>query len=293
MDTFSKVDNATPVESSSSAVSWSAVFGGAVAATAATLVLLLVGSGLGLTMVSPWRAESASAETISISGAIWLVVVQWLSAALGGYLAGRLRTKWVGVHTDEIYFRDTAHGLLAWAIATLLVAALLSSAAASVARGVTGAAGAIAGAAGVTAAENADNVPAYFSDALLRPANPASPPAGEVSAAAAGEVARILSNAAVTGALPADDRSYLERLIAARTGSTEAEAKARIDTVLKQAEDAKVKAQQVADDARKTAATAALLGALSLMVGAFIAAVSGALGGSQRDDDVVLKNDAA
>ncbi|MDR6757011.1 hypothetical protein J2Y48_002307 [Mycoplana sp. BE70] len=288
MATFAAKDDVTPVESTSSAVSWAAVFGGAVTAAAVTLILLLVGSGLGLTMVSPWKAESASAETISTTGAIWLVVVQWLSAALGGYLAGRLRTKWVGVHTDEIYFRDTAHGLLAWAVATLLVAALVSSAATSVARGVTGAAGAVAGAAGATAVatgENTNNITQYFSDALLRPANPANPPQGQVPSGALGEVARILSNAAVAGALPADDRSYLERLIAARTGSSEAEAKARIDAVLKQAEDAKAKAQKVADDARKTAATVALLGALSLMVGAFIAAVSGALGGRQRDDD--------
>lgn len=288
MATFAaKGDNVTPVESASSAVSWAAVLGGAVTAAAVTLVLLLVGSGLGLTMVSPWTGESASAETLSTTGAIWLVVVQWLSAALGGYLAGRLRTKWVGVHTDEIYFRDTAHGLLAWAIATLLVVALLSSAATSVTRGLTGVAGAVAGAAGATAVaagENANDISQYVSDALLRPTNPASPPQGQVPSAA-GEVTRILSNAAVAGGLPADDRSYLERLIAARTGASEAEAKARIDAVLKQAEDAKAKARRVADDARKAAATVALLGALSLMVGAFIAAVSGALGGSQRDEE--------
>src|SRR4051812_37273375 len=90
-----------PVESSSSAVSWASIFAGAIAASAITLVLLLVGAGLGFSMVSPWQSQSASPVTLGVSAVIWLVVVQWLSAGLGGYLTGRLRTKWVGVHTYE------------------------------------------------------------------------------------------------------------------------------------------------------------------------------------------------
>ena len=115
-------------ESSSSAVSWGAIIAGAFAAATLTFILMLLGSGLGLTMVSPWSNESASVTTFAVSTAIWLVIVQWLSSGLGGYLTGRLRTKWVGIHTDETFFRDTAHGFMAWALATLLVVFVLGSA---------------------------------------------------------------------------------------------------------------------------------------------------------------------
>src|SRR6476660_8481682 len=114
------------VESSASAVEWAAIFGGALAAFGVTAILLTLGPGLGLTTVSPWSFSNPSPTAFGTAAAIWLVVTQWLSSAFGGYLSGRLRTKWVGVRTDEVLFRDTAHGLLAWALATLLLAALVT-----------------------------------------------------------------------------------------------------------------------------------------------------------------------
>ena len=128
------------VESSASAVEWASIFGGALAAFGVTLILLTLGPGLGLTTVSPWSFTDPSPTTFGTVAAIWLVVTQWLSSAFGGYLTGRLRTKWVGIRTDEVLFRDTAHGLLAWALATLLIAALVtvgSAATASVATAVS------------------------------------------------------------------------------------------------------------------------------------------------------------
>src|SRR6218665_1045483 len=115
------------VESSVPGLAWGPVIGGAVAASSLTLILLLLGAGVGLTMVSPWSGESASFTTVTVTAAIWFVVVQWLSSALGGYLTGRLRTKWAGVHTDEVFFRDTAHGFLSWALATVVVVGLAGS----------------------------------------------------------------------------------------------------------------------------------------------------------------------
>jgi hypothetical protein len=128
------------VESSASAVEWASIFGGALAAFGVTLILLTLGPGLGLTTVSPWSFTNPSPTTFGTVAAIWLVITQWLSSAFGGYLTGRLRTKWVGIRTDEVLFRDTAHGLLAWALATLLIAALVtvgSAATASVATAVS------------------------------------------------------------------------------------------------------------------------------------------------------------
>jgi hypothetical protein len=281
------VATTAPEESPRSAISWGAVIAGGVAAAAATLVLTLVGSGLGLTMVSPFSNQSASLTTLTVSTAVWLIIVQWASAALGGYLAARLRTKWVNVHTDEVFFRDTAHGFLAWALATLLVAALLGSTiSAMVGTGVQAASNVAAGAAmgGAAAATNDNgNQTSYFVDALLRPADPTKPVegGGQVSA----EVSRILIASAASGEMQADDRAYLERLVAARTGLSPADAKARVDAVLQRADAAAQQAKQAAETARKAGATFALVGALSLVIGAFIASVSAAIGGRLRDEN--------
>lgn len=294
--TITTSEAVAPVESSSSAVSWGPIVAGGFAAATLTFVLMLLGSGLGLTMVSPWSGQSASLTTFAVSTAVWLVIVQWLSSALGGYLTGRLRTRWVGIHTDETFFRDTAHGFMAWALATLLVVFVLGSAlssalgtgvqaASTVASGA--ALGASAGASANAKSENASGVTSYFVDSLFRPNDPArlAAPGAEGDAAATALATQILAMSATRGEVTAEDRTYLGQLVAARTGLSEADATARVDAVLKQAEDAKNSAQQAADTARKAGATFALVAALSLAIGAFIASVSAAFGGSQRDDE--------
>jgi hypothetical protein len=141
------------VESTKSAVSWGAIVAGAVVAAAVSLILLALASGLGLASVSPWPNSGASLTTFSVMTAIGLIVVQWVASGFGGYVTGRLRTKWTGTHTHEVFFRDTAHGFIMWALSTVLVASLLASATASlVGAGAHGAAmvatGAAAGGAG-------------------------------------------------------------------------------------------------------------------------------------------------
>jgi hypothetical protein len=197
---------------------------------------------------------------------------------------------------DEVYFRDTAHGFLAWALATLLLVGLLGSALTSVIGGgvqaastvASGAAlGASAGAAGKgqTGAQGND-VTGYFVDSLFRPANPAaaSTQGPEGAAAATGEATRILLSSAASGEMSADDRTYLAQLVSACTGLSQADAEARVNAVLKRIDDAKAKAKEAADTARKAGLTTALIGALSLFIGAFIAAVAAAIGGSERDE---------
>lgn len=279
------------IESNVPALAWGPVIGGATTASAASLILLLLGSGVGLTMVSPWSGESASFTTVSVTAAIWFVIVQWLSSALGGYLTGRLRTKWAGVHTDEVFFRDTAHGFLSWALATVVVAGLAGSAftsfvgsgiqaASSVAT--TAAVGATAAAAGTN--EAPDLATGYFTDLLLRPQE-ATARAQSDDAAATAEVSRILMQGAARGEVPEADRAYIATIVASRAAISPDEARARVDQVLQQIEDAKNAALKAADEARKSAATVALLGALSLLVGAFVASAAAALGGRQRDDE--------
>ena len=119
----------TPPELESSALTWRSILAGAVAAAALTLVLLTSAS-LGLSAASPWSDSGVSARTFQIATGLYLVVTALISSTVGGYLNGRLRTKWKGIHSYEVQFRDTAHGFLAWALATVMGAAVLSGAAA-------------------------------------------------------------------------------------------------------------------------------------------------------------------
>jgi len=278
--------------SDASSVSWAAVFAGALAAAALSLILLLLGSGLGLSMVSPWSGQGVSGTTFAVSTAVWLVVVQWLSAAFGGYLAGRLRTKWAGIPDDETMFRDTAHGFLSWALATVVVAGLLGSAVTAVVGGgaaaVTSVASGAAQGAAAKASESAVS-PDYYADMFFRPADNApaggaapAAPAGDPAAARA-EAGRILGASLVNGEVSAPDKAQLARLVAERTGLPAAEAQKRVDDVLSQVEAAKAKVKAAADTARKAAARFSLLTFLSLLIGAFIASVAAAIGGRQRE----------
>lgn len=131
-------------ETSVSGVSWAAVFAGALAAAVLSLLLFILGAGLGLSSISVWSSQGADGGTVGWAAIVWLAFTQLASAGIGGYVAGRLRTKWQGVHTDEVYFRDTAHGFLAWALATLLMVAVMGTVVGSAIVGTVKAAGAVA-----------------------------------------------------------------------------------------------------------------------------------------------------
>jgi hypothetical protein len=96
-------------------------------------MLVAIGSGFGFAAVSPWPGSGASPTTFAVSTGVWLIVTQWIASGLGGYIAGRMRTKWVGVHTHEVFFRDTAHGFVMWAVATVMVALVAAAAGVSLA----------------------------------------------------------------------------------------------------------------------------------------------------------------
>lgn len=269
-------------ESAKSAVSWAAVIAGAVVATAATALMMSLGSGLGLVSTSPWPGSGVSAGKLASLAAVWLVAVQWISSGLGGYLTGRLRTKWVGTHTHEVFFRDTAHGFITWALATVIVTVVVASATASaVGTGVR--AGAAVGSGAAQAAGNAvphTSVSGYDVDTLFRSTRP------DTSASAAdarAETTRILAKGLTTGDVPSADRAYIAQMVAARTGISQPQAERRVDDAVAQMNAAEAKARQAADAARKVAATASVLTALSMLIGAFIACAAAALGGHERD----------
>jgi hypothetical protein len=270
----------TSQESPWSAVSWGAVFAGALVASTATLSLLFLCVGIGLTLVSPWAGQSASGTTIGLSSGIGLVLVQWISAGFGGFVTGRLRTRWTGLHDSEVFFRDTANGLLAWCLSTLIVILCLAAAATSLARTGAQAVGAAAAQIGRESGTSAADPTGYLVDLLFRATGPAAPGAADPRA----EVTRIFVNAATSGELPAADKTYLAQVVAQRTGLSQQDAERRVDDVAAKARAATVAAKEATDKARKATATASLLFFLSLLVGAFIACVAAALGASYRDD---------
>jgi hypothetical protein len=278
-----------------SAASWPAIIAGAFVAASVSLVLLALGSGLGFASISPWPGHGVSAKAFAITTAIWLIVMQWVSSGLGGYMTGRLRTKWSGTHTHEVFFRDTAHGLVMWAVATVLVAATLATSVFSVlgsgARAASGVASGVASGAASSAAPGSARSPAnvyggdqlsYGVDKLFRGAGAAA--SAQASIDPRVEVTHIVADSWSSGTVPDADRSYLAELVATRTGVPAADARTRVDDFIASVLDAEAKAKAEADAARKTAAQAAIYTALSMLVGAFIASVSAALGGRLRDE---------
>ncbi|MCX2886781.1 MULTISPECIES: hypothetical protein [Pseudomonas] len=269
---------------SRSGVSWAAIFAGAAAAASVSLILVVLGAGLGFAATSPWADEGASAKALGVSTIVWLLVTQIIASGLGGYIAGRLRVKWANLHGDEVYFRDTAHGFLSWAVATLVAAMLILGAAGNlVGAGASAAsqAATVSAAAGASSATGSDNDSmGYFVDSLFRGDGPA--PVSED--AANGVAARILAKGiAGDGALPAEDRAYLAQLVAQRTRLTQAEAEARVDQVMTQVQQLKTDAKQAAETAAKVAAWTALWTFVALLCGAFFASLAALYGGRLRD----------
>src|SRR6201995_5255724 len=222
IDTVIVQPGADTGEPSVSGVSWPAVAAGAVVSCALTLVLLAFGIGLGLSVVSPWSGSGVSATTFKIGTGLYLVVVAMLSSSIGGYIAGRLRTRWIGVHSDEVYFRDTAHGFVAWALASVLGAVLL----ASPVSGLLG--GATSGASQATAAMSRSGPMDGYVDTLLRPDPPAGPNA-ENPRDSRGEMVRLFTSSFRNGGeLKPADSQYAAKVVAARTGLSQADAEKRV-----------------------------------------------------------------
>ena len=311
---------ATNSLNSASAVSWGAIFAGAAAAAALSLILLILGTGLGFSSVSAWSDKGISGTTFSVTTILWVTLTSLVASAIGGYLAGRLRSRWVATASDEVYFRDTAHGFLAWAIATLATATLLASVVSALigagaeagAKVVGGAAAATATAAAATAdakvktdaansnatgTEGVDStVTPYFLDMLFRKdmgmatananATPALPPEPGTDASKA-EVTRIYINALAAGSLPVDDAKYAAQVVAQSTGLTQEEAEKRVTDVFKTLQtklrEAEATAREAAETARKATAYGSLWLFVSLLAGAFIASLTAIFGGRQRD----------
>ena len=292
--------SASAIVDAQSAVSWGAIAAGAVGAAALALLLIAFGAGLGLSAVSPWSDSGVSASTFKTGTGIYLVIVAVMSSAVGGYLAARLRTKWVGVHRHEVFFRDTAHGFIAWAVATLLSASALSSATAYLANGTAAGIGGAASQAGRSVNPADIYVDKLFRrDAAAQPASATAPSTSADSSNGAGnptppapsngnpgngnsnqsraEVLRLWTSSFNNNQdLSATDKTYVAQVVAARTGMSQADAEKRVNDVV-------TEAKAAADNARKGAAKLSFWLTAAMLFGAFAASLAAVEGGSLRD----------
>lgn len=286
--TFSEPDRTAAIieESGRSAVSWGAVIAGAVIAAALTAALLTGGAGLGLLAVSPWQGDGASVATVAVGTILWMFATHIIAYGIAGYVAGRLRTKWTDPRSDEIYFRDTAHGFLLWALSVVVGFVVYGLMLGSIVSG-TAKVGTQAVSAAAAQMSNVDEGSAsmdYFADTLLRSDRYAAESGdGELRR----EVALILSTSAVQGEVSDADRAYLIRLIAERADIDQNEARQRVDQITRQAgeaiEKAETAARDAADAARKYLAALSLWAFAALLLGAFVASYSATIGGRARD----------
>lgn len=261
-------------------VSWGAILVGAFAAIAVTFTVVALGTGLGLSVVSPWETAGVSATTFKISAGIFLIVIAMFSSSIGGYLAGRLRSRWIGVHTDEVFFRDTAHGFAAWAVATAITFIVIAAPVSSIMGG------AASGATQATANATSDR----YVDLLLRsdapPAQQSQAQQGQVqqpqtpqqdTTETRAELGRLFANgSSAGGTMSAEDRTYVSKVVANRTGLGQADADKRVTDVTN-------RARADADAARKAAAQLAMWLTASLIIGAFCASLAATEGGMLRD----------
>jgi hypothetical protein len=242
-------------------------------AAALSLILLALGVGFELSSVSPWSNVGAFVSTVGKAAIAWLIAVRVIASTMGGYLTGRLRLRWATIHSDEVHFRDTANGLLMWAVGLVITVSFLVSASTYV----------VGGTAKMDAVteETSSNLlsdvprgsPDYLVDALFRSANPSQ---DSSVAAMKTEAKTILANGFLQNDVPPADKIYLGQPVSTRTGLSQIDSKKRVSDLLTQAQDR-------LDAARKATAHLLLWIFLAFLVGVFCASFAATIGGRQRD----------
>jgi len=291
-----------PVTSATAAgasyVEWGAVLAGAFLAAAISFVLLTFGAAIGLSATSPWPNSGASAKLIATLAVLWAMMQQIGAFMVGGYVAGRMRSRWHETTQHEVEFRDGLHGGLVWAVGIVIGAALVMATAGAAAKTGIDVAGRAAGAASVTALSTTDPMDAVL-DNMLRPTTVAqatggaTPPAAAATAPAQSrarspgatadetrsEMGRILASAVAGGALSDQNRTYLAQVVAQRSGLSQQEAERKVN-------EAFTAAREAADKTRKAAILTGFVTAASLII-SFGAAWWAALRGGQHRDNAV------
>ncbi len=268
-------------------IEWAPIFAGAVAAAALSFLLLTFGSAIGLSITSPWPQTGVRLWVVALAVMWWMVIVQIGSFAAGGYLAGRMRSRWGTATTPESQFRDSAHGLLVWAVGVLVGAIVLAIV------GMGTVKTAIHSSAVVTSGsmhnDKAQGPAEYAVDILLRPqpgnADPKTTSSRSDDGLIRAEANRIFATGISEGALSQRDYDYLTQIVAARTGLPQAEAQRRVQLAVHEAQSLEAKARDTADKARKAAILTAFTAAASLLISLVAAITAAAAGGRHRDEN--------
>jgi len=265
-------------------VSWGAIFAGAVTALVTQVIVNLVGVGVGLASVSTTAADNPSASSVSMGAGIWFVASGIVASLAGGLIAGRLSGK-------PLPGAAALHGLVSWAVTTLVVLYLLTSAASglvggtlSTVSGALGGAGNLVGGTIQTAAQAA-------APSLAKVSNPLDGIEDKVRQQSAGQDPQAAKDAAVAAirALFTGDASQKQQ---AESRAADALAKAQnipVDQARQQVQDyekqydqavatAKQKAEAAAVTAKSAATQGAFYAAIALVLGALAAFFGGRLG---------------
>jgi len=284
-----------PTARETSYVEWGPILAGAIAASALSFLLLTFGSAIGLSLTSPWPSSGARLWVVALAVGWWAVAVQIASFAAGGYLAGRMRSRWAE-SSEESEFRDSAHGFMVWAVGVLFGGLLLAFTGGAALKTATQSAALIVGGAtsGAANALSQSGPVDYAVDLLLRPeprgtATPAAPPQPGPSTqrddqALRSEVGRIFAATIQNREFSERDRNYLVRVIQTRTGLPEAEAQSRVDAAVNEARDLEIKAREQADKARRAAIITGFIAAASLLISLVAACYFAGIGGRHRNE---------
>ena len=312
-------DGPRRLESAISGVSWGAIIAGGVAAAAIAIILMFLGTGLGLMAVSPWTDREGAEKTLGIGVIVWSFLVQIIAFGVGGYLAGRLRTRWTALHRDESYFRDTAHGFLTWSLGSLVTLCIMTSTVGHIAQGVGGAAahgvdavasvgkGMSSGMQGMGGSTPQMSLE-YFVDTMMRPGatqgasgqattnqttstgtattptmpmNGAQPSgAGPLDPQTRAEITRVVTTSLANGSVSQQDKDYLAQVIASRTGLSQQDAAKRVDDTFAQIQAAIQKVTDKAKEFADNARKAAIGFTLWSFAALLVGAFSGAIAGT-------------
>jgi hypothetical protein len=267
-------------------VEWSAVFAGAVLAAALSFVLLTFGTVIGLSTTSPWPNSGLSTSVVASLAVFWTMAQQIGSVMAGGYVAGRMRSRW-NEKGHEAEFRDGLHGALVWAVGVLISAALVFATVGAVVRTGANVAATITGS--VTSSSGGMDA---ILDTMLRQANTAqagapTAPTGTTGGSNRGagsedtraEMSRILAGSVTTGSITPENRTRLAQLVSQRTGVAQQEAERRVDDAVKAA-------RAAADKARHAAILTGFVTAAGLIISLGAGWWAAMRGGHHRDTSV-------
>ncbi|XID75456.1 hypothetical protein ACF3NA_02630 [Alkanindiges sp. WGS2144] len=290
-------------------VSWGAIFAGVIMALAIQVLLMLLGTAIGLSTLNPAK-EANPMDGLATGGLIWWTISSIIAMFLGGWVSGRLAN---GTPKDGLM-----HGAMVWALATLLLTTAMGRVVTGVGTligqglAVGGAAVAAAAPGAVDSAQDTlrkngfdlnnireeaktllrqtgkpelqpENLRAQAQQATDQATNTAQANANAAPAQQNANVDQLLQNLFREGqdTVNAVDRQALVNVLVAR-GQTPAEAERTVDgwigtyqTARQQMQAAEAKARQAAQQAADAATKAALWAFIASLLGVIAAAIGG------------------